>query len=250
MRVDVLAIASPGEAYDAMKSATAQHTAPPGFRVEFVYGSAKPGESAGTLATTPLDRSYDVPENMVPGILDKSIAAMRAALDSSDPPDYIVRTNASTWFHWDRLAAYLRAAPRAGLAAGYSPDHSHLCGCCIVLSADVARALVDFDDFDKSLLDDLAIARALARLGVAVAWIPRIDILADGIQGHGAEAGLDPGDAFQFRVKACLGGDSRARQRDATIMANMSGAYARGARDVHDLLRAGLHGIAQLVPVE
>lgn len=247
MRVDLLAIASPGQVYDAMKAVTAEHlrSAPPhlGLRAEFVYGDGVSGKP------TPLDVHYDdVPECMIPGILDKSIAAMRAALDSSNPPDYIVRTNSSTWFHWDRLAAYLETAPRAGLAAGYSPDRTHLCGCCIVLSADVARALVDFDGYDKTLIDDLAIAQALARLGVGVAWIPRVDILADGIQGHGGEVGLDPEEAFQVRVKACLGGDSATRQRDAAVLANLMRAYRRGMRDTHDLLRASMAGIAELVP--
>jgi hypothetical protein len=250
MRVDVLAIASPGRVYDAMKAVAAEHAraAPPGFRVEFVYGGGGGGGNGTTPGGATLDRSYDVPENMVPGILDKSIAAMRAALDSADPPQYIVRTNVSTWFRWDRLAAYLETAHRTGLAAGYSPDHSHLCGCCIVLSADVARALVDFDSYDKSLIDDLAIAGALRRLGVDVQWIPRVDILADAIVGHGEEVGQDPAETCQVRVKHCLGGDDEARMRDASIMANLMRAYRRGTRDLHGLLHAGMAGIETLVP--
>jgi hypothetical protein len=248
MRVDVLAIASPGQAYDALKVVAWEHSkaAPPGFRVEFVYGdsvSAKP---------TPLDAHYDdVPECMIPGILDKSIAAMRAALDSADPPDFIVRTNVSTWFRWDRMAYWLETAPRTGLAAGYSPDHTHLCGCCIVLSADVARALVGYKGYDTSLIDDLAIAKALDAMGVAFRWIPRIDILSDAIVGHCTE-GQDPLEAFQVRIKSCLGGGDEGwpqggRMRDATIMANLMRAYRRGTRDVNELLQAGLDGVEVLV---
>lgn len=246
-----LAIASGGEAYDAMKLVGAEHlnsvdNGVLDIKAQYVYGTDS--TSAVKKYATPLDKMYDVPESMIPGILDKSVLAMRAAL--LDSPDYVIRTNASTWFHWDKLAAWLENAPRTGLAAGYSPDQSHLCGCCVILSADVARKLTDDAVLDKSLIDDLAMSKALRELGVQFTWIPRIDILDHGIVGHGSELGMDPADAFQLRIKGCLGGDAPGRMRDPAIMANLMRSYRRGTRDIHELLHAGMSGIAALHPVE
>lgn len=245
LRVALLVAASRGDVYDDMKAVTTEHlkTADPAdldITARFVYGARDDGLPPTDLAT-PLDAHYDTPESLIPGILDKSLAAIKDVLAAHPDIRYVVRTNASTWFHWDRLAEFLRAAPPQGLAAGYAPDQSHLCGCCIVLSRDVAERLVA-TEMSRDLIDDLAIAGALDRLGVRPAWVPRVDILGPGIVGHGSELGLDPLAAFHVRVKGCAGGDGRERGRDAVLMAHLAHAYATGARLMPDLLQAAARG--------
>lgn len=250
LRVAWLAIASGGAAYDAMKTVMREHleSARPALDVhgEFVYG-----HGTETRAPTDLDRVYDVQESLIPGILDKTVHAFKAHLAGTincPEVDYVVRTNVSTWFHWDKLAEFLRTAPRTGFAAGYSPDQTHLCGNCIVLSPDVARKLADYRDYEY-IIDDLAIAKALQRMGVRFSWIPRIDILENGVVGHGASLGLVPRNSFQYRVKGCVGTDG-PRMRDPAIMANLTRAYRRGVRDTDSLLHAAVDRIETLVPVE
>ncbi len=247
IRVALLAIASGGQAYDDMKLVTREHlkSVPPELVVDaqFVYGTP-----CTTTAPTELDVVYDVKESLIPGILHKTQRALERVLappEGGDAVDFVIRTNASTWFHWDRLAQFLATAPRTGLAAGYAPDQSHLCGCCIVMSPDVARKLARHDEYDH-VIDDLAIAGALRHLGIASTWIPRIDILEHGIVGHGDHMGLDPRHSFQVRVKGCLGADG-PRARDPLIMANLTAAYQRGVRDIDQLLRESVRGVETLV---
>lgn len=243
VKVAVLAIASGGEAYDSMKLVTQEHlraasSAGLDVSTQFVYGTP-----CTTQTPTDLDVVYDVRESLIPGILQKTQKALAEALAAS--PDFIIRTNASTWFHWDKLAAWLSTAPRTGLAAGYAPDQSHLCGCCIVLTPDVAARLAEYPRYEHAI-DDLAIAAALRDLKVDFTWIPRIDILEQGIVGHGTYVGLDPRDAFQVRVKGCLGADG-PRMRDPLIMANLTAAYKRGVRDIDELLKESVKGVETIV---
>ncbi len=251
-RVALLAIASHAPAYDEMKACALAHleqaAGAPGLAVEpwFLYGATAAAGSGsdtkGKGSLHELDAVYpDVEESLVPGVLLKTVAALREVTDNDadddDAPDFVIRTNLSTWFHWDKLAAFLAGAPRSRFAAGYSPDKSHLCGCCMVLSADVARQLAQYDAYDVSAIDDLALSEALGRLGVPVRWIPRIDILKSHIEGLGNEEGLDPLDAFHYRVKSCVGGDADRCAQDPTVLRALTDAYAAGERDPDALLR-------------
>lgn len=222
VRVCVLVAASRGAEHDALKRcvcAQLRH-AGPGLDVDlkFVYGDERPDYA------TDHDVYYDdVPETQIPGVLDKTMRAFRAIDKGKRPYDYVIRTTLSCWFNWDQLRAFLGLAPRRGLAAGYSPDYSHYCGCALVFTPDVVGALVQFDpQLDRTLRDDLALSEAVDRLGVAPCWLPRIDVTPDGVVGHGAELGLEPLHSFVVRVKT---GD---RARDASIMRRLTDAGPLG----------------------
>jgi hypothetical protein len=253
MRVAWLAIASRAPAYDDMKEHTIRHlqqASAAGLELEplFLYG----GAGKGKAAVHELDVVYpDIAECLVPGVLHKTIAALRRVTEESSPapPDYVIRTNLSTWFHWDKLAEFLSGAPRTRFAAGYSPDHSHLCGCCMVLSLDVARQLARFEGYDEGAIDDLAIAQALRNLGIPMRWVPRIDMLKTHIEGFGNELGLNPMDAFHYRIKSCIGGGREDRGvQDPVVMRALTDAYAAGERDPDHLLHRCIAAVQEQQP--
>jgi hypothetical protein len=229
-RVLLLCMASGGEAYDRMRSATTCHadTAPDNVDVVFAYGRAVSPGAPGPPEATPGAVGYDVEECLIPGLMRKTLCALR----DSRGYDYVVRSNLSTWFHWERLLAWLRAAPRRGLAAGLADDRSHLCGCCMVLSADVVeRVLARRSElWDSDELDDVALSRVLFE-DFKPAWIPRMDVYVT--QPPGARlalhvADMDPADALEatFAVR-CKSAD---RAADAAVMERLGGWYARGHR--------------------
>jgi hypothetical protein len=108
----------------------------------------------------------------------------------------------------------------------------------MVLSADVARRLALFDGYNASLPDDLAFSTALRELGIEFRWIPRIDILKHHIEGLGNELGMNPLDAFHYRIKSCPGGEQDDRgTQDPAVMRALTDAYAAGERDPDRLLQ-------------
>lgn len=173
MRVLVLVIASHGEAYDGMRRAWDVHlrAAPACIDARFLYGSG----GSGVFDT---DVVYeDVPECIVPGALDKTVRFLKDL--SAEGYDYVVRTNLSSWFHWDRLVAWLRGRPRAGFAAGFSPaDRTHLTGCNLTLSRDLAAGLASAP-LDRGLVDDLAWSPWLFSAAAVVECVPRLDLVYD-----------------------------------------------------------------------
>ena len=167
MRVAVLVIASPG--YDAFAALWARHAAraPPEFAVRFLVTREADGVPG-------LNWVFEgVEESTVPGILDKTLLAFRRALDEDF--DVVVRTNMSSFYHWPALRAFLDASPSRGLAAGLSPDRSHLSGCNLVLSRDVVEhVLAHRPELDRADLDDVALSAVLLR-DFDPTWVPRLE---------------------------------------------------------------------------
>lgn len=206
MRVLVACIASSGEPYNAMKRVVNNHaaSAPAGVDVVYLHGEGAIEE------VTDRDRAYPVEEGLGRGVTRKTLCAFKDAI--AEGYDYVVRSNLSTWFDWDKMMAWLNTAPRAGLAAGTSDKNCGfwLCGCCIVLSIDVVRDIVDkhwsalWDDVE---LDDIVLSRALLDIVPAFVEIPRIDIYHRQYPGLCVHQGDMPltkavAEAFVFRVKS------------------------------------------------
>jgi hypothetical protein len=219
MRVLVLAIAS-GDVpeYAAMKAALERHAdaAPPGVDVRFLYGSSGGGAGGGGARDWAFD---DVPETFIPGILHKTLRGFERAL--AEGYDVVVRTNLSSFFHWRALLDFVRAQPSTGLAAGLCPDRSHLSGCNLVLSRDVVEAvLAAREALDAAKIDDLALSEFLLR-AYAPTWVPRLEIVFSGSQGHVL---LHPGDAAVETVHVRLKNPG-ARGADATYLRALVDAY-------------------------
>ena len=195
MKAVVVAIASTGDPYDDLRCQFERHFAmhaPPCFDLVFLYASdAPPDERCDEkfVARCP-ELATDT---LIPGVLQKTVCYLRQMPEGYD---FVVRTNVSSWYHWDHLRRYLEACPRSGFAAGYSPDGSHLSGCNMVLSADVA-ALVAGADLETDVIDDVAISRELERRGISGRAVSRLDMVYDRtLEVHGP-----PGEAFHVRLK-------------------------------------------------
>lgn len=184
----VVVIASPGQAYDLMQEAwlvswRRQHR--PGLRLVILRGGPAAG---GGLVVSPLDapaaqevRVAGVPETLVPGVLDKTMACL-AELG----PGWVFRTNLSSYVEVAALQQEMEALPEGG-ALGYSPGRDHLCGAGLGLSPGAVSTLLrERGQLDRSLIDDVAISRLLFSRGCPVTWTGRIDrVWPDGLCLHG-----------------------------------------------------------------
>jgi len=179
--VAFLVIASDGPEYDAMKAVWIErwNRRPPYFsdsRLWFLYG-----DGVNNAPSKRHDRTYpSVRESLIPGILDKTVLAMRDCLAETNA-DVVIRTNLSSVYLWDRTAAFLEGW--RGDVAGLSPDGGgHIGGCNMIMSRRAARWLVDHEHrLDREKLDDVAISRAFSKNGFRVdGSVPRCDVLEDG----------------------------------------------------------------------
>ena len=175
----ILTIATEGGVYDTMKGVLARHLEhlPEGWAHKFVYG----GDYGGALPHGDDVVVGDVRESLVPGVMHKTLAALKAHLREED--QYVIRTNLSTIWLWPRLAEYLASAPRSGFAAGTADAHCgpHMCGCAMIWSRDVAQRLVTDPAIVKELTestapDDVALSEVLQRISSCTP-MPRLDSL-------------------------------------------------------------------------
>lgn len=242
-RVLVLAIASGGEVYDSMKSVADAHAdrAPPNVHVRFVYGAA-PADVAPIATRAPSRRDVTfraVPESLHPGVMRKTLLALKTVAEHEEY-DYVVRTNLSTFFDWTRLCGWLADAPRRDLVAGTVDGDcgSWMCGCCIVMSADVVRRVVHEcweELWDAPELDDVALSAALRRLVPGgYARLPRLDVHFGEYPSYRVHTeGLALTDAlaavFAVRVMS-----RRHRGEDVAVLRHL-GRLWDGRVDVHPL---------------
>jgi len=180
-RVAFLVIASDGPEYDAMKAVWIERwnrRLPyfPDSYLWFLYG-----DDVNNAPSKCHDRTYPtVRESLIPGVLDKTVMALRDCLAETDV-DVVVRTNLSSVYLWDRAASFLERW--RGDVAGLSPDGGgHVGGCNLIMSRRAVQWLVDHEHLlDRGKLDDIAISRAFIENGFRVdGSVPRCDVLEDG----------------------------------------------------------------------
>lgn len=243
-KVLLACIASSGGAYDAMKLCADRHAAdaPPWIDVRFVHGD-------GDIAVpTTRDRAYPAAgEGLVPGVMRKLLLAFKDAL--AEGYDFVIQSNLSTWFDWNKLAAFVHSVPTAGLIAGNTDPSCGfwMCGCCLVMSRDVVQRVVDrhWDELWNSTdFDDVALCTALRDLKFL--QIPRIDVYHGqypGVRVHNG-AKLMPDavrDAFHVRVK------SADRDADARILRHLSLLWAPTGAPANVLLQINIAQYCALV---
>ena len=147
----------------------------------------------------------------------------------------MLKTNLSSFWVWARLLRWIAAGgvPRSAAYAGKFvsvPEEGVpvlASGAGTLMSADVALLLLRHNaSLDLSLIDDVAVGKLMAGLGVAALPMPRTDYVGE--ECAGLPARLDDGAAFHFRVKCA------SRERDdasafARLYAEVYGEGEEGA---------------------
>ena len=155
-------------------------------------------------------------ETFRPGILVKTVEAVRYLLkDASRHYKYILRTNMSSMWHWQRLLAYLETMEtsetktypveigKPWVASVLREDKVNLTATCcsgtgILMNRPAARILADqSNELRYEMIDDLAMGQLWSQTAVEMIPLPRTDFT-----DHKFRAPLDTNhDSFFWRVK-------------------------------------------------
>ena len=165
----VLVISSHGPLYATHRAVwrLLAAAAPPDVRVYFLYND--PSASAISIADNCI--TFPGSESLIPGVLMKTIASLNLLLGPKAPPHgykWILRTNLSSFWAWDRLLRWivnnLRPPVHAGVRIEYTTS---LSGAGNIMSLDVAQKLLKGNaSLDYTLIDDLAIGSYTSAIGV------------------------------------------------------------------------------------
>jgi hypothetical protein len=161
------------------------------------------------------------------GIIPTTISAIKHLRESWNP-DYIIRTNVSSYWNMVCLRKKLESLPRFGLYAGVTgPAYGgitgkisktrYVSGAGIVMSNDVADLLVDsWNDYDLDYIDDLSIGRTLAKKAVSAYDLERTDVR------HLSDVSSLPFDhlqsSYHFRCKSEYRFGPGFMRRDVSLM--------------------------------
>ena len=206
-RGTILVISSPGNDYAEMKQAWTRNwrrQGQDGVRLFFLEGTSSPDDSE---LSTGMELKVDVPECLIPGVLDKTMAALRDLQGKG----WVFRTNLSSHVDIPILCEVMESLPTTGVL-GYSPGRDHICGAGMGIGEGTVRVLVENEGrLDRSVIDDVAISRLLFELEVPITWTGRLDrVYPDGLcrWGHGPY--------YHVRVK------TRDRCKDADLLQSLA----------------------------
>ena len=150
----------------------------------------------------------------------KTVGALRHVLRSHSS-DYLFRTNISSYVFLPLLHQFVQSLPGTGYYAGLlgqAPDMTFVGGAGILLSRDMVEFAAQDAGWDWDLMDDLAMARSMARAGAAPRPLPRIDVLSPD------QVPLVPPDQWRtcFHVRCRSAGN---RLQDIETMKRVHAAY-------------------------
>jgi hypothetical protein len=137
----------------------------------------------GGVGTEPNTLYFNTPENLQPGIVNKTIMALKKISDNNTDFDYIVRTNLSSFFIFPRLLEFLQQHKDIDYSGvpinGFS--YNACSGAGIILSKKAVNTLVEhFDELynHEDTPDDLIIGEVLTKYNIAFTPATRQDILS------------------------------------------------------------------------
>ena len=141
----------------------------PNIKVLFVYGNSP------TLIANEYDLVYDVFENDYPGMITKTLFAMKDIENTYDY-DFLIRTNLSTFWDLNRLDQRLDKLPKTQCLTGTpiklknntGDDYHYIAGYDMIVSRDLIRSILPFSTEiinQKVLLnmEDLSICTAIEK---------------------------------------------------------------------------------------
>jgi len=143
----------------------------PSFHCKFLemrgIAEGPPGEHGDTFFV-------EGEESMQPGVFRKTLAALAHYLDLGGY-DFILRTNLSSLWIFDRFLPVVQSMPRCGVYAGViSSVRPYVSGGGILFSPDVARLVVNNEHLNTTnVVDDVDIGAILQALGVKPTWFPQ-----------------------------------------------------------------------------
>lgn len=118
------------------------------------------------------------------GIVDKTLKALQV-LSTTKAYDYILRTNLSSFYIFDRLMELLKTAPRTNYYAGIEGKHNgkpFVSGCGFIMSPDIVKTICEHPDkvWDASIgCDDVCFGQFIHQhhlKGLPYTHIRRYDI--------------------------------------------------------------------------
>lgn len=139
------------------------------IKVFFVLGNSTTKNTPGIN-----DLIFDVPETYYPGMLQKTLAAI-THIKNNYSCDYVIRTNLSTFWIFDRLLKRLDTLPSTNYATGpfRSCKHngkilpSYISGTSLVMTKDAAFSLLEDESiFDIDYPEDYAMTNSLKNSSV------------------------------------------------------------------------------------
>lgn len=169
----------------------------PNIQVYFLLGDLN---LTSAVTVNEKDNIVRIPtsETLIPGVLDKTVHAIQYFLqDSHRNFKYILRTNLSSMWHWQRLLQVLRMLNDTGVYAGVRGP-GFVSGAGMLLSRDVAELLIENrSDLDMRVIDDVAIGALMTRLNIRSTILTRYDYTSTHLP-----APLDKGERFyHYRIK-------------------------------------------------
>lgn len=143
-------------------------------------------------------------ENLIPGILNKTLLSFEHFLPRIGEFSYVVRTNLSSFYSFSRLLTYLKGFPETQCYAAFQGIYEGFpfgAGAGIILSADLVEMLVERKQqlWNHFYIDDVAIGYFFYKEHVALMHVPRMDFLS--LLDWQTNGDKIPSKMFHFRVK-------------------------------------------------
>jgi hypothetical protein len=185
MKVLILIISSTREPYNRLEDAirrTWGSNKNEDIKIFYTYGDGESIQIKNDKITC------DCPESL--GNIGKKTIISFELLYNKFDFDYIFRTNLSSFVHIENMIKYLKDMPSERFYGGmctlnFSGEHlqkfgegTFASGSGYFLSKDIVKLLIDNKElWDHSIIDDVALAGLLKKLGILPTLCPRIDII-------------------------------------------------------------------------
>ncbi len=171
------------------------------------------------------------------GLIPATISAVSFLQEKYDP-DFIIRTNVSSYWNLAALRKLLSSLPSLAVYAGitgaafggvsgYLNRSRYVSGAGMIMSRDVCQQMVqEKNKFDLTCIDDLSIGRTFSRLGIKPIDTTRVDLR------HVWDIRQLPTDSLSstvhFRCKSAHKVGKIEVRRDANIMRHLHSVLERG----------------------
>lgn len=145
------------------------------------------------------------PENVIPGILNKTILSLEAMLPRLEEFDYVLRTNLSSFYIFPRLLRFLDGCPSEKFycaVQGRLRNLNYGSGSGFLLSRDLVRLMIANKKFflnNRSTYDDVVIGQFFQKMNIKLQPHDRVDFYS--LDSWAPNKIFTASNIFQVRVK-------------------------------------------------